>query len=355
MTISQQIPPNDGNTVTPSTITVPTDVVPPLVQISNAKIAAAIYLPDPHTGFYRGVRFDWAGVIADLQFAGHHLYRPWFSAVDPELDDFEFRDNSIVVGRNSAITGPAEEFDEPLGYETAKPGGTFVKIGVGLLRRLDNKAYSFRTPYPLVDSGAWTTRHSKQSITFEQTFNNPAAGYGYIYTKTIRLIADTAQLVIEHRLRNVGRLAIRTRVYNHNFLTVDDQPAPSGCAIRVPYQIKPRRAPDPQLVTISGNTAEYLADLERQEPVAFGLQGFSSSPTDYDFVLTHPREQIQVRVVGDHPLTDAVVWSIRTVIAVEPFINIVADPAKKCAWSYTYTYSELQHPSFQSRTGGSNP
>jgi hypothetical protein len=36
--------------------------------------------------------------------------------------------------------GPADEF-RPLGYDAAKPGGTFVKIGVGMLKRTDEKAY----------------------------------------------------------------------------------------------------------------------------------------------------------------------------------------------------------------------
>jgi hypothetical protein len=31
-------------------------------------------------------------------------------------------------------------------------------------------------------------------------------------------------------------------------------------------------------------------------------------------------------------------WSIKTVLAVEPYINIVAEPGKDFTWKYTYDY-----------------
>jgi len=32
----------------------------PEARISNRQIKAKVYLPDPKTGFYRGLRFDWS-------------------------------------------------------------------------------------------------------------------------------------------------------------------------------------------------------------------------------------------------------------------------------------------------------
>ena len=46
--------------------------------------------------------------------------------------------SDIVVGTQSAITGPAEEFVQPQGFDSAKVGETFVKIGVGVLRKADD-------------------------------------------------------------------------------------------------------------------------------------------------------------------------------------------------------------------------
>ena len=36
----------------------------PQAQISNGTVRATVYLPDAEKGYYRGTRFDWAGVIA---------------------------------------------------------------------------------------------------------------------------------------------------------------------------------------------------------------------------------------------------------------------------------------------------
>ena len=35
----------------------------PEKHISNGVLTAKIYLPDAEKGFYRGTRFDWAGII----------------------------------------------------------------------------------------------------------------------------------------------------------------------------------------------------------------------------------------------------------------------------------------------------
>jgi hypothetical protein len=109
----------------------------PHVQISNDLMQVTLYLPDAAHGFYRGTRFDWSGVVADLHYAGHSYYGPWFTKTDPDVSDFVFQGEDIVAGPCSAITGPVEEFGV-LGYEEAKAGGTFLKIGVGVLRKPDD-------------------------------------------------------------------------------------------------------------------------------------------------------------------------------------------------------------------------
>src|ERR1700761_8107013 len=93
----------------------------PKASISNGKVQAVLYLPDAKNGYYRASRFDWSGVIPCLVFQGHAYFGVWFSHYDPMIAD--------------AITGPVEEFrseDGGLDYGAAKPGGLFVKIGVGV-------------------------------------------------------------------------------------------------------------------------------------------------------------------------------------------------------------------------------
>src|SRR5262245_63697539 len=92
----------------------------PQAEISSGDLHARLYLPDPANGYYRATRFDWAGVIPSLTYKGVEFFGQWFPRYDPKLHD--------------AIQGPVESFD-PIGYDQAKPGGTFLRIGVVRLRR----------------------------------------------------------------------------------------------------------------------------------------------------------------------------------------------------------------------------
>jgi len=318
---------------------------PPQTSIQNKQLRVKVYLPDAKNGFYTGTRFDMSGVIGDLEFAGHHLYRPWFVSVDPTVRDFAYTDAGITAATNSAMVGPVEEFQTPQGYDTAKPGETFLKVGVGLLRKADDTPYAFAKHFELVDGGKWTTHSTKDSITFVQILGGKDSDYAYVYMKTVRLVPGSTELVIEHHLRNTGKLPIASKLYDHNFFTADGMDVGAGESVSVPYAVHPTRQPDPKFVSLTGTptgtTAQYVVDLQGQDRVAFGLQGFSSDPKDYDFFITDPKAGVGVRIKGDRPLVDASVWSIRSVLAVEPFIAIQADPGKEFSWSYTYDYTVL--------------
>src|SRR5581483_11804575 len=121
----------------------------PQITIGNGLITARIAPPDLARGFYRGTRFDQAGVVTSLTFNGRNFYGPWFDRVAPEVLDYTYdAQDRVVGGPDSAISGPVEEF-APLDFE-AKPG-TFVKIGVGVLRQPDTQAYDHYRHYQIMD------------------------------------------------------------------------------------------------------------------------------------------------------------------------------------------------------------
>jgi hypothetical protein len=314
---------------------------PPQAEISNQQIRAKLYLPDAKEGFYRSTRFDWSGVIHSLIFQGHDYYGPWFTKYDPSVRDFAYRDGEIVVGAVSAMTGPVDEFQKPLGYDAAKAGGTFVKVGVGVLRKPDETAYFAMKPFEIVDPGKWRVEKKADSVEFIQELKDPSSGYGYIYSKTIRLTPGKPELVMSHRITNTGRLPIQTNVYNHNFLVLDRLPPGPDYTITVPFEIKGGRRPSPEFAAIHGNRIAYTKVLENQERVAFPIEGFGSDTKDYDFRIDNAKAGVGMRVTADRPLSRVALWSIRSVMAVEPFIDIAAEPGKDFTWTYTYTYYAL--------------
>ena len=312
----------------------------PQVQISSDQLLAKVYVPDVENGFYRGTRFDWSGVISSLECAGHRYYGAWYTKFLPEVHDFIYDNGDIVAGLQSAITGPAEEFPQPQGYGAAKPGATFVKLGVGVLRKLDDSPYSSYGNYEIIDSGTWSVRADPASVEFEQAVTDPASGCGYQYRKTMRVASGRSGLAIEHSLRNIGRVPIEAEQYNHNFLTLDSAQIGPDFVITFPYPIQAVR-PDPQVTTVEGNEIRFVRRLANQDAVSFPIVGFGMEARDYDFRVENRRTAVGVRVTGDRPLTRMVLWSIRTVLSIEPFIDVSCAPGESVSWTYTYSFYTL--------------
>ncbi|MEP6830442.1 MAG: hypothetical protein ABI963_08895, partial [Rhizomicrobium sp.] len=130
------------------TRTTPIPVDAPSARIGNRLIDARIYLINAANGFYRGTRFDQSGVIGSLTLGQQNFYGPWFDHVSDEVMDFTFTPDGIVAGPDSAVSGPVDEF-APVGFEDAAPGGTFLKIGVGLLRKPDTRPYDHYRLYDI--------------------------------------------------------------------------------------------------------------------------------------------------------------------------------------------------------------
>ncbi len=127
----------------------------------------------------------------------------WFEHYDPKIHD--------------AISGPVEEFltnGAGLGYDEAKAGESFVRIGVGAVRKPDEPRYRRFSTYEIVDAGKWTVHHGADWIEFIHQLGD-TGGYSYVYRKKLRLAKD--KLIIEHHLKNTGRKTIAASVYDHNF------------------------------------------------------------------------------------------------------------------------------------------
>jgi len=315
----------------------------PLLDISNGLITARIAPPDLARGFYRGTRFDQAGVITSLTFKGRSFYGPWFDRVAPEVLDYAYdAQGRVVGGPDSATSGPVEEF-APLDFE-ARPG-TFVKIGVGVLRQPDTQPYDHYRHYDIVDGGTRTTKITRDSITFTQTLSSngtaffydlSSKGTAYVYEKTLRLVPGKSELVIEHRLKNTGSKAINTSVYDHNFLAL--KPGNAGVRVTFPFPVTAASPPPADLMRIEGNTLTYLRPMNNKERISFLITGFGADAKDYDFRVEDTASGAGVRVQGDHPITRLNIFSIDKVQSVEPYIALDLAPGAEKRGRYSYSF-----------------
>jgi hypothetical protein len=316
---------------------------PPQAEMTNGQIRLNLYLPDAEKGFYRGTRFDWSGVISGLEYMGHQYYGPWFDGVDPKVNDFRYEGAKIVVSTCSGAMGPVEEFQTKgtaLGWDEAKAGGTFIKIGVGVLRK-DGGEYDYVKQYEIVDPGKWTVKKHPDSIEFTQELTDPFSGYGYIYRKTVRLIKGKPEMVLEHSLKNTGRLAISTAVYNHNFLVLDKQAPGPDFTVTFPFQIQSSHPPHRGFAEIRGNQFAYLKVLQDEDRVQSPIAGFGDSPKDNEFTVENRGVGVGMKITGDRPLSSINLWSIRSVLSVEPFITMTIEPGREFTWKMSYQYYTL--------------
>jgi hypothetical protein len=293
----------------------------PEATISNGTVTAKLMLPDAQNGSYRGTRFDWSGIIASLTYKDHEYFGQWYPKHDPKIHD--------------AITGPVEEFlsnDAGLGYAEAKPGATFVRIGVGAVRKPDEKAYRRFETYEIVDPGKRTLRQGKTWIEFGHQIS--AAGYSYDYRKTIRLQKDG--FTIEHVLKNTGAKPIDTLVYNHNFFVIDKEVVGPGIAIRFAWTPKPDK-PFENGGEISGQEIRYTKELQTGETVAADLSGFGP----FDFRIENRKALAGVHITSDSPLAKLYFWSIRTVACPEPYIHIAVAPKAAINWQIRFVVYTL--------------
>jgi hypothetical protein len=313
----------------------------PEARIANELVHANLYLPDPVKGFYRGTRFDWSGVVASLQYKGHDYYGPWFTATDPSVSDFVYRGADIVAGPCSAITGPVEEFTtngSALGFAEAKAGGTFIKIGIGVLRKPDDAKYSSYRQYKLVDGGKWSVKNSPEAVSFTQELHDPDSGYAYEYHKTVKLVNGQPKLIIEHTLKNVGSKPIESSVYNHNFLVLDHQATGPDFVISFPFALKTDQPLEQDLAEVKGNKILYKRALQGEDRVFGRVEGYRDNPADNGFQIENTRVKAGLKIAGNRPLSRVNFWCIRSVIAVEPYIDMSIPPGGEFEWADRYEY-----------------
>jgi hypothetical protein len=346
--------------------------------VSNGELTATIYLPDAKNGFYKTTRFDWSGAIGSLKYKGHDYYGIWYSKITDIYDfGYEGPGKDIISADFTAMVGPAEEFGA-LGYDDVAAGGLFVKPGIGVLRR-DEANYNHSRPYPIVNGGKWDVKTAPDAVEFTQTLSEPSIGFGYVYSKVVRLTPGKPQMTISHVMRNTGSKSIATNVYNHNFTTIDKQSIGPDLEITVPWQMtraagrggrgrqggapgapagqgQPPVDPSaplaagqrigsqcgqPQMQSLAspqGNKLVYSKVLEGSECYQASFTGFGADAKDNDIRIENKKVGAGVHITGDRPLTRLGYWSIRTVVAPEPYIDLNIEPGQQFAWTYTYDY-----------------
>lgn len=295
---------------------------------SNGLVTVRLYLPDPKNGYYRGPRFDWSSMVHRIEYAGHTFFGPW----NPESGDPE--------GHDSNALGLASEFGmkTPLGFDAARPGETFLKIGVGGLEKSgDGAAYGFWNRYRVLRPAAWTVSPDKDGIRFAQTAANPGTGHGYRYEKEMRLLPGRPVFVTRHRLVNTGREAIVTDHYCHHFSHMDDAPLGPDYRVTFPFPAAPK-APMTEGATLANGRLTLAAPLAPGKTIYAELTGLTGRASDHGARVENLKTAAGYTLKGDTAPSHVNLWGMSNVVCPEPFVAINLAPGREMRWQTEYTF-----------------
>lgn len=294
-----------------------------MITISNNTLTISLHTPDNTNGYYRGTRFDHAGVFESIIYRGCNYCEPWLESYSPVMHD--------------AVCGPAEEFS-PIGLEGTRAGDPFLKIGVGILERLDDEPYDRFRLHKIIDAGERETETGDGFVRFIHRISSET-GYGYEYVKEIVLTCECG-FAIRHSLRNTGVKTLKGDVYNHNFFTLGLlQTGPSRTA-DFPFQPEGDWRAEYSEVGFTESGIRFSRVLQKGESVftgnlhqaGRGLEGSSNA-----FTLSEKQTGRSVKMSCAAPMTKAVFWSNHRIACLEPYIDFEIMPGEEFTFEIHYS------------------
>jgi hypothetical protein len=268
-------------------------------------------IADPGT-YYARSRFDWTGFVTQVTLDGAHT----FCTAEPG-------DGS------TGGAGLCTEFGifHPIGYDDCPVGGTFPKLGVGLLTKPDTADYSFSRPYAITPFPL-TVDVAPARVTFTQA-PLPTRGYAARYTKTLSVAEN--RLTVAYRLENVGEQPLVTHEYCHNFLCFDGHGIGPDYRLTLPYPVVLDAVP--AALAVDGNTITWRTPIDGAfycRPAGFG------SVADSTWTLTCGNQTMRER--DDFPLLILALWGTAEVVSPEMFLAVDVAPGETQTWTRVFEF-----------------
>jgi hypothetical protein len=253
----------------------------------------------------------------------------------PRFDNTGFVSSAKVKGKE--FLGPfglSGEFGilgtGVLGYDRAKPGEEFVKIGLGRLKRLDDKPYEFSRKYQVARLFPTQVKTGRDTVTFTQ--DGEMGAFKYRYMKRYRVDRKLRLITVEYELTNTGRATWEFEHYNHNWLRFGADP------VGPPYFVRPEFGLDPDKrkgmvfsgtqmrLNVKANGA-YLSSRKKapvqRNRLHVGRQGGTQS----------------VDISNNFPLSRFALYADQRGICPETFHRAQLGPRQQSQWKRVYVFN----------------
>lgn len=222
--------------------------------------------------------------------------------------------------------GFPDEFEMPLLYDEAAVGGGFIKIGVGIEKKLSDSAYTNWDEHPIIKGAVTEVEQNGNTVTFIQKAEYGLIGYEY--TKTISL-SETGYS-IKHCLNNTGYTTWDTLWYSHEFLPVKDIGDKISLLINMGGKL---RVKSPNLTEKDGEVEIVIKDMS-SEGDCFQWD-MENSNSNFQMLVSESGTPILV-AEGDYSYQELQVYVNDKIISVEPKLKIRLEPGEQKGWSTKY-------------------
>ncbi|KAL3792504.1 hypothetical protein HJC23_008426 [Cyclotella cryptica] len=355
------------------------------VTLKSPIMSVKVFMPafgdlSKENDYYTGSRFEHGSMIGDVMYGdnkkvyGRGLWRTPHDPTWPEsgvglASEFGCGDNGqTCIGKGDITNGV-------LGYDTARAGEPFLKIGVGALIKGscpecvgdENGDYKFNSPYKFYRTPKWSLLPSPGSNEVTFLSEESIGDYGYRIQKTARL--DGNILTVRTLLSNAGKKQFTTPWYSHHFFSGDDAPVGPGYALDLglsEFGLKAGTAvfKQPGLGSWSGDINEYVnvtlakdgsisMDFKKAIPDGVRLKANfldenMQTLTDGSFTIRAPNgisvyERIpELQTQSRNPFIYAYnVYIEKGTLSPEPLLLLYLQPGETTSWTQHLRFSSL--------------
>jgi hypothetical protein len=271
---------------------------------------------------YNSSRFDWTGKISEVKF-----------------QDIPVSTSEKLESRNDLGKGCYNEFgiDTAVGFNEAKIGEWFHKIGVGLLKK-DTGSYDFSKTYE-IRPAQFKTRFENDRVVMDCR-SDDNSGYSYVLRKEIRVLESG--FVITYHLENTGVKKIETDEYVHNFLAINQEEIGDSYQLKFLFPLNPSlfgETVNPENKVEIGVEKIDFNDTPKQPFFFSHLNGMTSVASEWE--LIHVKSNIGMKEIGSFQTSKVNLWGDQHVISPELFHHISLLPGESKEWSRTYCMKRL--------------
>ncbi len=285
------------------------------LRLQNHRLRADIAPPGRR---YDLTRFDWTGNVAQVLLDGRHTFlgqeQP---AGSPAMGGFGLQNEFRIEGPGSFEDTPAGEW--------------CIKIGIGLVRKPDDKPYNFRQRYECRPFDVQVSQPSDDCAVYRSLLAD-ARGFSLLYEKTVRI--EDSTLTLEHRVENRGK-PIRFREFSHNFLLLDNHPI--GPDYRLMFSSLPPLTGEQPDFTVSGDTIAW----DRTPGDYFLVSGEIDAPPDTSrWRLDCAANGLAVTCDMDFPPVRLTLYGRADVVCPEVYTGQHLEEGETAVWSRRYTFTD---------------